>query len=66
MAPYIRGQRLTQSNGAAFDSAQILLTMPRCIGGIYRCTSCGDEVAIAGGPTIRLAKQKPSSAQPKH
>lgn len=41
-------QRLTQSNDPAFDSTHVPGTAAPHPG-IYRCTSCGDEIAIAGG-----------------
>lgn len=51
MALYKYGQRLTQSDDQAFDqkySPGTAAPHP----GIYRCTSCGDEIAIAGGHTL--------------
>jgi len=51
MALYKQGQFLTQSNDVAFDSKY----SPGSAAphpGIYRCTSCGDEIAIAGGHTL--------------
>lgn len=51
MALYKHGQLLTQSQDAAFDSTHLPGTnAPHP--GIYRCTSCGDEIAIAGGHTL--------------
>ena len=51
MALYKQGQRLTQSNDSAFDSVHAPGTAAPHPG-IYRCTSCGDEIAIAGGHTL--------------
>lgn len=48
MALYKFGQRLTQTNDAAFDGSHTPGTAAPHPG-IYRCTSCGDEIAIAGG-----------------
>ena len=48
MALYKNGQRLSQSNDQAFDTRHTPGT-PAPHPGIYRCTSCGDEIAIAGG-----------------
>lgn len=51
MALYKDGNRLMHSQDAAFDS-----TYPPGTAaphpGIYRCTACGDEIAIAGGHTL--------------
>lgn len=47
MALYKRGNFLAQSQDAAFD----LVHSPGTAAphpGIYKCTSCGDEIAIAG------------------
>lgn len=47
MALYKQGNQLIQSNDAAFDlqhSPGVAAPHP----GIYRCTACGDEIAIAG------------------
>jgi hypothetical protein len=51
MALYKNGQLLTQSNDAAFDAKHAPGTAAPHPG-IYRCTSCGDEIAIAGGHTL--------------
>jgi hypothetical protein len=51
MALYKNGQLLAQSNDGAFDAKHTPgteATHP----GIYRCTACGDEIAIAGGHTL--------------
>ena len=51
MALYKYGLRLTQSEDQAFDlkySPGTAAPHP----GIYRCTSCGDEIAIAGGHVL--------------
>lgn len=48
MALYKDASRLTSSNDPAFEYSHV----PGVIApypGIYRCTSCGDEIAIAGG-----------------
>lgn len=51
MALYKHGNRLTQSQDAAFDAMHAPgIDAPHP--GIYRCTSCGDEIAIAGGHTL--------------
>lgn len=48
MALYKHGNHLTQSQDTAFDTTHAPGTeAPHP--GIYRCTSCGDEIAIAGG-----------------
>lgn len=52
MALYKHGNRLTQSQDAAFD-AMHAPGMDAPYLGIYRCTSCGDEIAIAGGTHFR-------------
>ncbi len=67
MALYKNGNRLTQSQDAAFDA----LHSPGTAAphpGIYRCTSCGDEIAIAGGHTLPPQNHKqhsPTSGQIK-
>lgn len=51
MALYKYAQQLQQSNDAAFDALHhpgFAAPHP----GIYRCTSCGDEIAIAGGHVL--------------
>lgn len=48
MALYKNGQLLTQSADAAFD-AKHTPGKEAPYPGIYVCTSCGDEIAIAGG-----------------
>lgn len=51
MALYKYGDHLIQSNDVAFDAAHTPGTdAPHP--GIYRCTSCGDEIAIAGGHSL--------------
>lgn len=48
MALYKHGGLLTHTEDAAFDqsySPGVEAPHP----GIYRCTNCGDEIAIAGG-----------------
>lgn len=51
MALYKYSQHLTASHDAAFDTTYSPgTTAPHP--GIYRCTSCGDEIAIAGGHTL--------------
>lgn len=51
MALYKYGQNLTQSNDPAFDN-KFSPGSTAAHPGIYRCTSCGDEIAIAGGHTL--------------
>lgn len=51
MALYKQGNYLEQSRDAAFDalhSPGVQAPHP----GIYRCTNCGDEIAIAGGHVL--------------
>lgn len=51
MALYKNGGALSQSNHEAFDvthSPGTAAPHP----GIYKCTGCGDEIAIAGGHTL--------------
>ncbi|MFZ6733623.1 hypothetical protein ACO0LG_16980 [Undibacterium sp. Ji42W] len=48
MALYKDGAKLIISNDAAFDFKHKPGTAAP-YPGIYRCTSCGDEIAIAGG-----------------
>jgi len=48
MALYKYAQRLAQSQDAAFDSVHAPGAAAQHPG-IYRCTNCGDEIAIAGG-----------------
>lgn len=51
MALYKHGNFLTQSHSEAFDATSspgVAAPHP----GIYRCTSCGDEIAIAGGHVL--------------
>lgn len=51
MALYKYSKYLTQSNDAAFDATHNPgVSAPYA--GIYRCTNCGDEIAIAGGHTL--------------
>lgn len=51
MALYKYGGGLAQSQNAAFDATHTPRTEAP-YPGIYRCTSCGDEIAIAGGHTL--------------
>ncbi len=51
MALYKNGNYLTQSQDKAFDATHTPGT-DAPLPGIYRCTSCGDEIAIAGGHTL--------------
>ena len=51
MALYKDGNRLTPSTSGAFDTKHNPGTSAPHPG-IYRCTSCGDEIAIAGGHTL--------------
>jgi hypothetical protein len=51
MAQYKYSQILQQNNHPAFDETHApgaTATNP----GIYRCTACGDEIAIAKGHTL--------------
>jgi hypothetical protein len=48
MALYKHGTDLTQSTDKAFDQLNGPGTAAPWAG-IYKCTSCGDEIAIAGG-----------------
>jgi len=51
MALYKQGSHLTHVEDSAFDQIHqpgIAAPYP----GIYRCTGCGDEIAIAGGHTL--------------
>ncbi len=67
MALYKNGNLLTLSQDAAFDA----LRSPGTAAphpGIYRCTACGDEIAIAGGHTLPPQNHKqhaPASGQIK-
>lgn len=51
MALYKYGQFLQQENHTAFDG-QIPPGTAAANPGIYRCTACGDEIAIAKGHTL--------------
>jgi hypothetical protein len=51
MALYKHGNLLAQTNDQAFDVTYSPGT-PAPYPGIYRCTSCGDEIAIASGHTL--------------
>lgn len=51
MAYYKYGHFLTQLDNVAFDDTHSPGTSAPHPG-IYRCTSCGDEIAIAGGNTL--------------
>lgn len=51
MALYKYGGGLAQSQDAAFDVTHAPGTEAP-YPGIYRCTSCGDEISIAGGHTL--------------
>jgi hypothetical protein len=48
MALYKNGNKLTQSQDTAFDATYTPGTAAP-YPGIYKCTNCGDEIAIAGG-----------------
>lgn len=51
MALYKYSQHLQTSSHEAFDTEHnpgIAAPLP----GIYQCTNCGDEIAIAGGHTL--------------
>ena len=59
MALYKHGQRLTQSQDAAFDAVHSPgIAAP--FAGIYRCTACGHEIGIASGHTL------PPQTHPQH
>lgn len=51
MALYKNARILTQSTDTAFDATHTP-GVPAPYPGIYRCTSCGDEIAIAGGHNL--------------
>lgn len=51
MALYKNGNALTHSEDAAFDQTHTPGTSAP-YAGIYKCTGCGDEIAIAGGHTL--------------
>jgi hypothetical protein len=51
MALYKNGDSLTHSTDPAFDTKHTPGTSAPHPG-IYRCTACGDEIAIAGGNTL--------------
>lgn len=51
MALYKYQQALTLSTDAAFDALHSP-GVPAPHPGIYRCSNCGDEIAIAGGHTL--------------
>lgn len=60
MALYKYGQHLTQTQDAAFDATYHPGTnAPHP--GIYHCTSCGDEIAIAGGHVLPPQNHKQHS-----
>ncbi|GCF89240.1 hypothetical protein [Shewanella sp. M-Br] len=60
MALYKYGNTLTQSQDAAFDAVYSPGTAAPHPG-IYRCTNCGDEIAIAGGHTLPPQNHKQHS-----
>ena len=51
MAQFKYGQRLNQSDNAAYDERHAPGTEARNAG-IYRCAACGDEIGIAKGHTL--------------
>ncbi len=51
MALYKHGNHLIQVQDNAFDTTHAPGT-EALHPGIYRCTSCGDEIAIAGGHVL--------------
>lgn len=51
MALYKHGNKLVKSHDAAFDVTHSPGTSAPHPG-IYKCTNCGDEIAIAGGHTL--------------
>lgn len=67
MARYKQGQQLTQSSDSAFDSVHAPGTAAPHPS-IYRYTSCGDEIAIAGGhilPPQNHKQHNPGAGQIK-
>lgn len=60
MALYKYNTHLTQSNDAAFDAKHSPGT-PAPYPGIFRCTNCGDEIAIAGGHVLPPQNHKQHS-----
>lgn len=65
MALYKYANRLAQSQDAAFDARHTPGTAAPHPG-IYRCTSCGDEIAIAGGhilPPQNHRQHNPANGQ---
>lgn len=65
MALYKNGKQLTASNDVAFDGTHSPGT-PAPHPGIYRCTSCSDEIAIAGGhilPPQNHKQHKPANGK---
>lgn len=60
MALYKYGNNFTQVNDSAFDTThQPGTNAPHP--GIYKCTNCGDEIAIAGGHTLPPQNHKQHS-----
>lgn len=51
MAQYKHVQYLSQNNHAAFDE-RLSPGSTATNAGIYRCATCGDEIAIAKGHTL--------------
>ncbi len=62
MAHYKNGQLLAHTDDAAFDAKHSPGTAAPNPG-IYRCTSCGDEIAIAGGHTLPPQNHRQHSTQ---
>lgn len=60
MALYKHGNYLNQHQDAAFDATHAPGT-PAPHPGIYRCTNCGDEIAIAGGHILPPQNHKQHS-----
>lgn len=62
MALYKYGHLLVQSNDQAFDQKHSPGTVA-AHPGIYRCTACGDEIAIAGGHVLPPQNHRQHSPQ---
>lgn len=61
MAQYKYSNYLTQSNDAKYDS-EFSPGTTASNPGIYRCTSCGDEIGIAKGHTLPPQNQHQHSS----
>ncbi|ELY4518837.1 protein L [Cronobacter muytjensii] len=60
MALYKYSQYLQTSTHEAFDKEHSP-GVPAPVPGIYKCTNCGDEIAIAGGHTLPPQNHKQHS-----